>query len=306
MWDGRRDALYNQIFGVIESPVEMNSSRLFVAQQIFSQHRAGYEAVFGALPPLDDTTRFPALKADQAGCRKLDDKNQCPDPMRGAPGDAAEYDGMASVDQKAVTAVVVNVGKAIGAYERKLSCGPSRFDTWIRGDANALTASEQRGAALFVGKADCVKCHSGLYLSDERFHNVGLKPVVVATAFLDNYDRGAAVALPLLAADPLNVSGEFSDGDDGRIPQTAGPEFEGALRTPRLRCSAERPSFMHTGQMTTLESVVSFFDRGGDDAGFPGRSELHALGLSEGERADLVLFLKALTGPGPSKDLLAP
>lgn len=32
-WDGRKDSFQSQIFTVIESPVEMNSSRLFVTQQ---------------------------------------------------------------------------------------------------------------------------------------------------------------------------------------------------------------------------------------------------------------------------------
>jgi cytochrome c peroxidase len=72
-----------------------------------------------------------------------------------------------------------------------------------------------------------------------------------------------------------------------------------------LRCVAERPSFMHTGHFLTLEQVVGFFDRGGDSFGFPGQSELEPLGLSEREQADLVAFLRALTGPGPDSALLA-
>src|ERR1700730_5891186 len=35
MWDGRRDAFYNQPFHPIESATEMNSSRLYVAEQIY-------------------------------------------------------------------------------------------------------------------------------------------------------------------------------------------------------------------------------------------------------------------------------
>ncbi len=68
MWDGRHDAMYNQVFGVFESPVEMNSSRLFVAKQVFAEFRAEYEAVFGAMPPMDDLGRFPALSAELTGC----------------------------------------------------------------------------------------------------------------------------------------------------------------------------------------------------------------------------------------------
>jgi cytochrome c peroxidase len=185
MWDGRHDTLYNQVFGPIESEVEMNASRLFVAQQVLARHRAEYEAIFGRLPPLQDRARFPELRADQTGCVKLDAKLKCTTRMRGAPGDGAEYDALTEEDKKAVTLVVVNIGKALGAYQRLLTCGPSRFDQWLHGDVSALSRAEQRGAAIFAGKGQCVNCHSGPYLSDEKFHNVGLKPELVATVFID-------------------------------------------------------------------------------------------------------------------------
>jgi cytochrome c peroxidase len=303
-WDGHRDALYAQPFGVIESGVEMNSSRLYAAEQLFQTHRAEYEQLFGALPPLDDTSRFPALTALETGCRQLDGETKCVGVPRGTPGDGADFDGMSADDQTAVTRVVVNVGKALGAYERLLSCGSSRFDAWIQGDASALDDSEQRGARLFVGKAHCSDCHSGPFLTDEKFHNVGLKPAVVATVFLDADDVGAANGFTELQSDPLNVQGAFSDGDDGRDPTNIGPEMQGAFRTPKLRCSASRPSFMHTAQLRSLDDVVSFFDRGGDSGGYPGTSEIKPLNLTADERSDLVAFLKALDGPGPDATLL--
>lgn len=306
MWDGRRDSLFSQAFGPLESEVEMNSSRLFAAQRIFEHHRARYERIFGELPPLDDVERFPVLSALETGCIQLDKDSKCTTKMRGSPGDGAEFDGMTAADQDAVTRVWVNVGKALGAYQRLLACGPSRFDAWLHGDETALNRAEQRGAALFVGKARCVSCHSGPYLSDERFHNVGLQPTVVATVFLDANDPGAQVGIEAVLADPLNVSGSFSDGDDGRLPEKIGEELLGAFRTPRLRCVSGRPSFMHTGQFLTLDEVVSFFDRGGDHFGFPGTSELRPLGLSARERADLTAFLTALQGEGPGGALLTP
>jgi len=63
---------------------------------------------------------------------------------------------------------------------------------------------------------------------------------------------------------------------------------------------------MRNGQMRSLEEVVTFFDRGGDRTGFPGKTEIEPLGLSELERADLVAFLKSLDGPGPAAELLSP
>lgn len=306
-WDGARDSLWSQALGVMESAKEFNSSRLFVAEQTFRNHRARYEALFGPLPPLDDVTRFPALSADQAGCREQMTRQGVVQTCRGKPGDAAEYDRMAEVDQRAVTQVAVNVAKALSAYVRELRCGPSRFDRWLDGEDDALDASEQRGAALFAGKGQCTDCHSGPRLSDGQFHNVGLAPAQVAVAFIDANDRGAEVGLAEALASPLNTRGMFSDGDRGVLPPAVSPNHAGAFRTPTLRCIAQQPSFMHTGQLRTLEQVIAFHDRGGDPlGGYPGRSELTPLGLSEGERADLAAFLRALSGPGPDTSLLTP
>jgi cytochrome c peroxidase len=305
MWDGRHDALYNQPFGPLESPVEMNTSRLFTAQVLHQKHRAEYEALFGEMPPLGDTTRFPPLTPETTGCQPsgIDTPTTCNGTEHGLPGDDAEFDQLTPEDRDAVTEVVVNLGKALGAYERLLSCGSSRFDDWMSGDTEALSFAEQRGAQLFVGRAGCVTCHSGPYLSDQKFHNVGLQPKPVAVVFLDANDRGAAQGLELALVDPLNVRGKFSDGDDGRLPDAVTPEMEGAFRTPTLRCVAQRPSFFHTGQMRTLDEVVAFFARGGDHFGFPGKSELSPLELSDDERGDLVAFLRTLDGPGPDSSL---
>jgi cytochrome c peroxidase len=308
MWDGRHDAMYNQVFGPFESPVEMNSSRLFVAQQVFANFRSEYEAVFGPMPPLDDAARFPPLSAELTGCTPADGQAPlvCDGEVHGSPGDGAEFDGMALEDQDAVTRVVVNVGKAIGAYERLLVCGPGRFDAWMHGDGDAVTASEKRGAKLFVGAGKCVSCHSGPFMSDQQFHNVGLVPAIVASAFIDADDHGAMVGLALAIDDPLNVAGQFSDGDDARLPSRVGDAYDGAFRTPTLRCVAQRPSFFHTGQALGLAPVISFFDRGGDlPGGYPGTTEIEPLGLTPRDREDLEAFLHTLDGPGPSGELLA-
>ncbi len=308
MWDGRHDTLYNQPFGPIESPVEFNSSRLFVAQQLYRLYRADYESVFGAMPPLNDAARFPPLTAQTTGCLPStpDIELTCNGIRRGMPGDKAEFDAMSPQDQDAVTQVVVNFGKAIGAYERLLSCGPGRFDAWVHGKTDALTPAEQRGAKLFVGRGKCVECHSGPYLSDQKFYNVGLLPKPVAVVILDANDRGAALGLPAAMADPLNVRGKFSDGDDGRLPAVIDPAHEGAFRVPMLRCGAMRPTFMHTGQMHSLAEVVAFFSKGGDRFGYPGVNRLKQIDLNAEDQSDLVAFLKTLDGPGPDASLLAP
>ncbi len=154
MWDGRRDTSFSQVFSPIESPLEFNSSRLFLAQQVYRLYRGEYEQVFGPLPSLLDG--FAALAPTDAGCSELPK-----DPLH-------ENCTKAGHDDPAVVRVVVNFGKAISAYTRKLGCGRSRFDEWIDGDAKALTADEQAGALLFVGKGACTLCHSGPYFTDRR------------------------------------------------------------------------------------------------------------------------------------------
>jgi len=89
------------------------------------------------------------------------------------------------------------------------------------------------------------------------------------------------------------------------LPASAGPELEGAFRTPSLRCISTQPSFMHTGQHQSLTSVVAFFSRGGDPAGYPGTNELSPLELDDEEKADLVAFLGSLQGPGAEAELMA-
>jgi len=305
-WDGRRDAIWNQALGVMESNREFNSSRLFVAEQLFRLYRTDYEAIFGPMPPFDDASRFPQLTAANTGCFEANTTMGSTFVCRGLPGDKADYDSMAPADQKLVTTAAVNATKAIAAYVRLLRCGSGRFDAWLDGDHQALTAGEQRGAALFVGRAKCVSCHTGANLTDGKFHNAGISPAVVAVAIQDRDDNGAATGVAAALTDPLSTAGEFSDGDRKQLPSTPGPELLGAFRTPSLRCNATHPSYMHTGQIASLSEVVSFFNRGGDNGGFPGKSELAPLNLSESEQADLVAFLGTLSGPGPDASLKAP
>jgi len=308
MWDGRRDALYNQIFEALESPVEMNSSRLFVAQQLARFHRDEYESVFGKLPEFDDPNQYPTITAEEAGCRPrgVAPRPVCDGTTNGMPGDHGAFDGLPPQKQEAVTRAVVNMGKALGAYQRLLTCGPGRFDAWAHGDAEAMTAPELRGLKLFIGKAGCINCHSGPYFSDQSFHNVGLVPQTVAVVFRDTVNEGAYAGVSSALEDPLNSRGSFSDGDDGRLPTAAGHQLLGAYKTPTLRCVGKRLAFMRTGQLKSLKDVVEFFDKGGVRQQLIGENEIRPLGLSAAEKQDLLSFLESLDGPGPPRELRVP
>ncbi len=290
-WDGRRTTAFSVAFAVIESPLEFNSSRLFVAQQIARYYKSEFEAIFGAMPALD---AYAPLEAATAGCTIFprDPVNgSCPKPGK---------------DDAEVTRVVANMGKALDAYMRLLSCGSSRFDAWIGGDAAALNADEQAGAKLFVGKGRCDTCHSGPYLSDQKFHNVGARGGLMQFTGVDNSnDPGASVGLAAVHADPLGPSGMYSDGDDGRLDAipTDMAALEGAFRTPGLRCLDHRLSYMHSGDFRSLSDVIDLFNEGGGKSGFVGVPEIAPLGLTKVEHEQLIAFLLALQGPGPSTEL---
>ena len=62
---------------------------------------------------------------------------------------------------------------AIAIYERSLLTPGSRFDRWLEGDAEALTASEQAGYQLFKS-VGCVSCHQGVNVGGNLFERHGV------------------------------------------------------------------------------------------------------------------------------------
>jgi cytochrome c peroxidase len=65
--------------------------------------------------------------------------------------------------------------------------------------------------------------------------------------------------------------------------------------TPTLRELKYTAPYMHNGMIKTLEDVIAFYNRGGgNDVNKDPR--IKPLGLSKDERANLVAFLKSLSG----------
>ena len=237
------------------------------------------------MPPLDDAARFPALAPETAGCVEVTTPTgSTSTTAAGVPGDGADYDGMAPDDQTLVTTVTVNAAKAIAAYVRQLRCGPGRFDALARrrrdGARRAPSSAARRCSS---GAARCVSCHGGPRLTDGAFHNVGLRAGAwsrsrFTTSTIAAPPTGVAAAL----ADPLSTcAARSATAIAGRCPPAATPALEGAFRTPTLRCTSPQPSFMHTGAddrrsiRWSRSSIAAAIAAGG----YPGTSELHALGL---------------------------
>ncbi len=157
------------------------------------------------------------------------------------------------------------IADAIAAYERTIISTDSDFDKYVTGNKRAMTESAIRGMAVFKGKGRCVLCHNGPNFTDNQFHNLGVPQV-----------------------------GPMKE-DLGRYYVTRDDRDRGAFKTPTLRSIAETAPYMHDGAFATLEAVVDFLDEGGG-ANANLSPLIKKLGLSKREKADLVEFLKALTG----------
>jgi cytochrome c peroxidase len=250
-WDGRADTLWMQATGPFENALEFASSRLFVVHGIYDRYMADYQAVFGALPAMSDTTRFPAS---------------------GKPGDPA-WDAMTSSDRDAVSRAYANVGKAIEAYERTLLVKPNVLDAYAAGDTTALTDAQKDGLRAFFS-AGCAQCHWGPRLTDDAFHDTRFP-----TGRQDGTaDRGRIDGIPLLLQSAFNAAGAFSDSPAaahlGGV--LADPATLGAFKTPPLRGVADTAPYGHGGTLATLADVAKNYSTAGLDPTDP-----HAVGPSE-------------------------
>jgi cytochrome c peroxidase len=149
-------------------------------------------------------------------------------------------------------------GLSIQLYEDTLVSDQAPIDT------GALSSSAARGLGLFTGKGRCVNCHKGPTFSDaangeggQAFANTGVRPVAADT-------------------------GDILKG-------------QARFKTPTLRNVELTGPYFHNGGQATLAQVVDFYNRGADFAGGFTNSQIRPLGLSSGEKADLVSFLLSLT-----------
>jgi cytochrome c peroxidase len=62
---------------------------------------------------------------------------------------------------------------AIASYERSLVTPDSRFDQWLRGNKDALTAQEGHGYQLFKSLG-CISCHQGVNVGGNLFERHGI------------------------------------------------------------------------------------------------------------------------------------
>ena len=248
--DGYSDSEWFDAQSEPEGPPVQNGSRLQLAHLIYDKYAADYAAAFPDWPldrGLSDTRRFPPT---------------------GLPGQPS-FDNMAAGDKVIINRILANYGKAMEAYLRTLVSRNAPFDRYVAGDRSAISASARRGYRLFVGKADCVKCHNGPLFSDDKFHVIGLKIDTTRSPHADPTEIGRAFNQAFICGSEFNVNGPYSDDRSTRrlAGYCTGTLPTGGWRTKSLRHVAETAPYMRDGQFATLAEVVEFYDRGGDPAG---------------------------------------
>jgi cytochrome c peroxidase len=122
-----------------------------------------------------------------------------------------------------------NVGRAIGAFERKLVT-PSRWDRYLAGERDALSSQEVAGFKLFTDLG-CMTCHTGEMVGGSMFQKVG-----VAAPWPNQADQGRS---------------ELTKLDSDRM----------LFKVPSLRNVAKTAPYFHDGSAATLEEAIEMMAR---------------------------------------------
>ncbi len=217
----------------------------------------------GRAASLEEQVRFPVEHADEMGSSLEAAARRLAKDESYLAAFAAAFPQSPEISPRTIAA-------ALAAYERTLVSPPTRFDAWVAGKADALTASEVRGFKLFAGKGRCIACHVGFDFTDHNFYDIGLPGT-----------------------------------DTGRGKEIGLPAADYAFKTPTLRELAWTAPYMHDGSLATLEEVVRHYEKGGVARPTRSRDLPRGLRLTDVERADLVAFLESLsseTPPQPSSE----
>ncbi|WP_269582827.1 cytochrome-c peroxidase [Roseibium sp. Sym1] len=201
---------------------------------------------------------------------------------------------------------IVEIANALAAFQAvEWQSFDSPFDRFLSGDDAALNDAQKRGLDLFFGEAGCSGCHSGKLLSDQKFHALGLPP----------FGPGRTRRFDPMVRD-VGVMGETDRLEDAY-----------RFRTPMLRNVELTAPYGHNGAYSTLEGIIRHhLDPDGalaswspQTADLPHAPWLEAIdfvvwndaremarqarfrdiapvALTDNDVADLIAFLKSLTG----------
>ena len=166
-------------------------------------------------------------------------------------------------------------GMAIAAYERVMLSNQAPWQDWLRGNTNALSDSEKRGATLFFSKAECGSCHTGPAMNSMSFHALGMNDLDGPGVYGTSPDNTANL---------------------GRGGFTGNADDDYKFKTPQLYNLKDSPFFGHGGNFTSVRKIVEYKNAGiAENTTVPETQlaeQFHPLNLTEQEITDLVNFIE--------------
>lgn len=158
---------------------------------------------------------------------------------------------------------------ALAAFQRSLLTPNARFDRYLAGDADAITAEEEQGYRLFKAYG-CVACHQGANIGGNLFQRFGI------------------------FTDPFAGRANAGEADLGRFAVTGNAADRHVFRVPSLRNVAVTGPYFHDGRTTSLAEAVDLM----------ARSQL-GRALPPEDVQSIVTFLGTLTGEFRGRSLAA-
>jgi len=167
------------------------------------------------------------------------------------------------------------VAKAIAAYERTLITPNSPFDRYVKGDKKAMSPQAVRGMNTVI-EVGCVSCHTGknFNAADDLAMGEG------------NYQK-----FPTFTDNEYVTKYKFLE-DKGRGAHTKSEDDNYFFRVPTWRNIALTAPYFSNGSVKTLDEAVRVM----------AKVQLNKE-LSANQVADIVEFLKALTGERPKQQM---
>ena len=175
-----------------------------------------------------------------------------------------------------------HVAQALAEYERTMICKDTAYDKFAAGDKAALSEAQQRGLDTFLGKGQCVVCHTPPFFS-----------TAMTTAGGAFFNTG------------IGTQGPEDQVDIGRMKVTNDARDWAAFKPPTLRNVSKTAPYFHDGSVAALDAAVKLMASGGIN----NKNKNPILGdraLSEPELADLIAFLGGLDCPGKLEEPKAP
>ncbi|MCI0364290.1 MAG: hypothetical protein L0Y44_09770 [Phycisphaerales bacterium] len=136
--------------------------------------------------------------------------------------------------------------EAMAEFQMSLPGANAPLDRFARGDLDAMTKKQKRGALVFFGKANCVSCHAVAGDANEMFSDFQLHRIAGPQVF------------PQFGVGLGNVifDGPGSNEDFGVEQTTGDPSLRYMFRTAPLRNLAIAPAFFHNGAFGSIQNAI--------------------------------------------------